>query len=161
MAGTGLLKRLTLPSQLSHETWPLSGGTHMPLSHFSVCKFKCPWSPGLAGCPSTRGESLCPYKSSFELIICSLAQSTSLCIGKIILLPRPGSEGFRALAEKWEGGSDGWLLRGRAGAIGLFGDSRAGCLLNCHELWVWPWAGPNALKLCLGKWQGVIKGDGS
>lgn len=161
MAGTGLLKRLTLPSQLSHETWPLSSGTPMPLSHFSVCKFKCPWSRGLVACPSTRGESLCPYKSSFELIICLFAQSTSLCIGKIILPSGPGSEGFRALAEKWEEGSDRWFPRGRAGAVGLFGDWRAGCPLNCHELWVWPWAGLKALKLCLDKWKGVIQGDAS
>lgn len=123
----------------------LSGGTPTALSHFSVCKFKRPWSPELAGCPSSR-ESLCPYKSSFELVICLLGQSVPLCVGKIILRCGLGSEEFRALAEQQEGGSDGWLPRGRTGAIGLVGDLRAGCSSLCyHGPWVWPWASHKSL----------------
>lgn len=38
-----------------------------------------------------------------------------------------GSEGFRALAQQWEGGRDGWLPRGGTGAVGLPGYLRAGC----------------------------------
>lgn len=140
----------------------LSGGTTKALSHFSVCKFKCPWSPGLAGCPSTRRESLCPYKSSFELIICLVGQTVSLCVGKIILRSGLGSEEFRALAEQWEGGSNGWLCRGRTGAMGLVEDLRAGCSSLCYcGLWVWPWESHKSLKICLGKWERVIQGDGS
>lgn len=76
----------------------------------------------------------------------------SLSVGKIILRSGLGSEEFRVLAEQREGGSDGWLPRGRTGAIGLVGDLRAGCLSLCYcELRVWPWTSHKSLKLCLGK----------
>lgn len=46
---------------------------------------------------------------SFELIICLLGQSVSLHVGKIILPSGLGSEEFRALAQKWEGGREGGM----------------------------------------------------
>lgn len=123
----------------------LSGGTPTALSHFCVCKFKCPWSPGLAGCPSTRRESLCPYKSSFELIICLLGQSVSLCVGKIILRSGLGSEEFRALAEQWEGRSEQWVA-----PQGKDRDHRASRGL---EDWVLVLVLPQTLAMAMGKSQ--------
>lgn len=73
-----------------------------------------------------------------------------------------GVQSFGTAVGGRERGSDGWLPRGRTGAIGLVGYLRDVCLSSSyHRPREWLWASPKSLKLCLGKWKEVIQGDGS